>query len=83
MKKDLIIRPEFKDSKENPNVVIHYVDEKYIIKEVHLDLVTKELSFKVVKKPKKVKPKKKVIPVVEKPDANFMSDKGSLSLEDN
>lgn len=59
MAKELIIGPRFKKSKDNPNLLIHYVDKDHIIKEISLDVMSRQLLFTILKKPKKLKSKKK------------------------
>ena len=59
MGKELIIRPDFKDSKDEADIVIHQVDENHIVKEIWLNTVTKELGLKIIEKPEEAKPKKK------------------------
>ena len=61
MAKELIIRPKFQPDKDNPNDLTYCVEEDYIIKEVYLNVMSRDLRFKVVEieKPKKVISKKK------------------------
>ena len=59
MAKELIIGPSFKPTEENPDLLIHRVDKNHIIKEISLDVKSRQLLFKIEIKPKKAKPTKK------------------------
>jgi len=55
MANELIIKPRFKPDEDNSNKLTWYVDSDIIIREVYLDVKSRELNFKVEMKPEEVK----------------------------
>ena len=53
MARYLMTKPRFKKDEENPNKLIYIVEKDYIIREVYLDVMSREINFKVEKKAKK------------------------------